>query len=388
MANIKKINLKNGEIRYELIAYLGVDPHTGKKKRTKRRFKTKKEAKLASAQLKLDIHEKGINTINSYTFKDVYELWIANHQTEVRATTLASKKSKFKARILPKFGHLKIQDISTVYCQEVVNEWGKELKTLQDYTIQTSLVFKFAMKMMFINRNPMEYVTLPRYHEDNYFVKKERDFLTKDELSIFINTLKNENNPRDYALFRLLSFTGMRKGEAIALHWADVDWNENTINIKKTLARAGTKFILHHPKTRASIRKISVDPITLDALKTWKKEQIIIYKEYGFKTLKNEEQPIFTRYVHRHKKMDYMRESTPNNILDAFYKRHTDLKKIKVHGFRHTHASLLFEAGASLKDVQARLGHGDIQTTMNIYTHVTSASRERVANMFQNYMDF
>lgn len=92
--------------------------------------------------------------------------------------------------------------------------------------------------------------------------------------------------------------------------------------------------------------------------------------------------------VHRHKKMDYMRESTPNNILDAFYKRHTHLKKIKVHGFRHTHASLLFEAGASLKDVQARLGHGDIQTTMNIYTHVTSASRERVANMFQNYMDF
>lgn len=94
MANIKKIILKNGDTRYELSAYLGVDPHTGKKKKTKRRYKTLKEAKLASAKLKLQLHSKGANSINNYSFKDVYNLWIANHQSEIRGTTLAGKKKQ------------------------------------------------------------------------------------------------------------------------------------------------------------------------------------------------------------------------------------------------------------------------------------------------------
>lgn len=388
MSNIKKITLKNGDIRYELNAYLGIDPHTGKKKRTRRRFLSHKEARLASAQLKLDMHQHGTNSINAYTFEDVYELWLTNHQFELRATTLASKKSKFRAQILPKFGHLIIQDITTVYCQEVANEWGKKFKTLQDYTIQTSLVFKFAERMGFINKNPMNDIVLPRYHDDNYYTKKERNFLTKNELSVFMELLINEENLQYYSLFRLLAFTGLRKGEALALHWSDIDWDSQTIHIKKSLAHVGGKSVLHHPKTISSIRKISIDPVTLRALNEWKIEQVNFYNDFGFKVSENDTQPIFVRYVHRRKTMDYMREATPNDILNAFFDRHPNLKRIKVHGFRHTHASLLFEAGASLKDVQARLGHGDIQTTMNIYTHVTDTSRERVANMFQDYMNF
>lgn len=86
--------------------------------------------------------------------------------------------------------------------------------------------------------------------------------------------------------------------------------------------------------------------------------------------------------------MKYMRVSTPNDKLEAFFKRHKDLHKIHVHGFRHTHASLLFEAGATLKEVQSRLGHSDIKTTMDIYTHITQASREKLAEKFRRHIDF
>lgn len=64
-----------------------------------------------------------------------------------------------------------------------------------------------------------------------------------------------------------------------------------------------------------------------------------------------------------------------------------DLKQIPTHGLRHTHCSLLFEAGASLKEVQDRLGHSDIQTTMNIYTHVTEKAQEEAINKFSNYLN-
>ncbi|WP_264989851.1 tyrosine-type recombinase/integrase [Lysinibacillus piscis] len=95
-----------------------------------------------------------------------------------------------------------------------------------------------------------------------------------------------------------------------------------------------------------------------------------MYKELGFKIATDELQPIFTRFHQQNYEMTYTCESAPNDKLAAFYKRHPNLHRIKVHDFRHTHTSLFFESGASLKGVQVRLGHSDIKTTMDIYTHL------------------
>ena len=72
--------------------------------------------------------------------------------------------------------------------------------------------------------------------------------------------------------------------------------------------------------------------------------------------------------------------------MKTFYNHHKGLKRITPHGFRHTHCSLLFEAGASMKQVQARLGHSNIKTTMNVYAHVTKEGKEETADIFGNYM--
>jgi len=93
-------------------------------------------------------------------------------------------------------------------------------------------------------------------------------------------------------------------------------------------------------------------------------------------------------YNHFKHGMDYCRLAYLNEKLERIYKKNPELPKINVHAFRHTHASLLFAAGASIKDVQARLGHTDIQTTMDIYTHVTDEAKEKTAEMFQKYMSF
>ena len=77
----------------------------------------------------------------------------------------------------------------------------------------------------------------------------------------------------------------------------------------------------------------------------------------------------------------------PRNALVKICNRF-DLPMMNIHGFRHTHCSLLFEAGVPMKDVMERLGHSDIQTTMNVYTHVTKSSRDNSAQMFAKYVDF
>ncbi|MEG0267701.1 MAG: tyrosine-type recombinase/integrase, partial [Carnobacterium sp.] len=84
---------------------------------------------------------------------------------------------------------------------------------------------------------------------------------------------------------------------------------------------------------------------------------------------------------------DLMQPPKVGQILDSLFKKY-DLKRITAHGFRHTHCSILFEAGASIKEVQDRLGHSDVQTTMNIYAHVTEKAKEKTAEKFANYVNF
>ncbi|UEX90611.1 site-specific integrase [Staphylococcus ratti] len=174
----------------------------------------------------------------------------------------------------------------------------------------------------------------------------------------------------------------------LALHWSDINFVNKDLYVKKTLAKVNNKHVLQPPKTRESQRWIDIDNQTISKLLQWKEEQKLQYEEYGFSVASDKEQPIFSTYHTRLNEMKYMRVSTPNDKLEAFFKRHSDLRKIHVHGFRHTHASLLFESGATLKEVQTRLGHSDINTTMDIYTHITQSSTEKLAEKLQNHINF
>lgn len=180
-------------------------------------------------------------------------------------------------------------------------------------------------------------------------------------------------------MFRVLAFTGLRKGELLALVWSDVDLNKRTLTVSKTLAKASNgQEHISTPKTTNSNRTIALDDNTVDVLKNWKKEQRSILE----KVADDDQQLIFTTMDNHLLYLDY-----PNNFLKTFLKNN-DLPHITIHGFRHTHASLLFEAGVSIKEAQARLGHKNIKTTMDIYTHVTNETREKTADKFSKFMDF
>lgn len=399
MADIKKYTKKDGSAAYMFNAYLGTDPITGKKKRTTRRgFKTSKEANLALSRLLVETDDYGLRNNEKVTFKEVYEEWFRLHSQEIKPSTVYVLEKKFVRWIMPAFGNLRIKDISTGYCQKVINQWAQELKSFNDYKIQANQVFKFAFKMDIIKVNPMDRVMVPKKKNDLAYAEEKKakdqeagkapmiDFYSKDQLKGFLGLLDKDS--MQYAMFRLLAFTGARKGEILALHWSDIDFKTNSLHLKKTLTHIDGKKVIMPSKTKTSSRIISIDDTTAQIMKHWRALQIQLYMKLSIPFQNDTKQPVFTSYIHQDNRFQYCRPAYPNDQLERIYSANSTFPRITVHGFRHTHASLLFESGATIKDVQTRLGHSDIQTTMNIYTHVTNEAKEKTAEKFQKYMNF
>ncbi len=386
MANIKKYTKKDGSTAYMFQAYLGTDPNTGNRIRvTRQGFRTKKEATIALSRLKLEVDEGCFIKANDDTFQAAYELWLEQYRNTVKESTLNKTIQLFGKHILPAFGSMKLDKISVSFCQKKVNEWfgiHSKYTVIKNYT---SSVLKFAIRMDLLKSNPMDKVTLPRRMAE---VGKEDGlkYFDKMELQRFFEGSKEyaeqTNNLLYHTLFRLLAFSGMRKGEALALTWKDLDFTNETVTINKTLTRGlESRLIIQTPKTAAGKRAIALDPITLSMLSTWRKQQAMDFLKLGFNTMSGEQ------LIFPNTKNELMVPTKPDKVLDKIIKRN-DLKRITVHGFRHTHCSLLFEAGASIKEVQDRLGHSDIKVTMNIYAHVTEKAKEKTAEKFAKYVNF
>lgn len=384
MAKIKKYTKKDGSKAYMFNLYLGTDPVTGKQRRTTRRgFRTMAEAKTALSRLELEVMENGLPTSKRkiMTFEEVYKMWFEQYKTTVKESTAYTQNNIINVQILPYFGSLRVDKIDTAFCQKQVNRIFKNLKNYNNTINLTRQILDYAKVMKQIKTNPMNDVIIPKKQKTLDDTDNQVNFYTKEQLKTFLETLKKHATYQMYVVFRVLAFTGMRKGELAALKWSDVDFNNGTITIDKTVAIDSNGGLhIQAPKTRKSIRTISVDNTTLNALETWKNE---LRKEL-FKQGKNIDKG--DGFIFHRNNGNFI-----NKYIDQFlpsFLRKYDLPQIKPHGFRHTHASLLFESGASIKEVQDRLGHENIKTTMDIYTHVTKSAREKTAEKFAKYIDF
>ncbi|MFJ8065816.1 tyrosine-type recombinase/integrase [Psychrobacillus sp. NPDC096426] len=388
MTTIKKYKKKDGSTAYMFNVYLGTDPLTGKPKRTTRRgFKSIKEAKLTLARLEIDIEANGFKLNKKVTFQEVYEMWLENYRHTVKLSTVNTTVTMFRGAILPKFSSLSVEKINTSYCQKVINEWSKHYVNFRTYSSYIKMVLDHATVLKIIDDNPMRKIIKPKPVAKVDKEEKLENYYDKQQLEHFLNTIEKNENMKVYVLFRLLAFTGGRKGEVLALTWDDIDFKEKTIRFNKTLAKTETsnKYV-QAPKTVQSKRVISVDDKTLGTLEKWRKMQTKLLLTYGINASFNPNQPVLTS-TDKRATDGYHVTTYPNELLKTLKKKY-EFPDITVHGFRHTHASLLFEAGASLKDVQDRIGHTDIKTTMNVYAHVTQKMKDNTAEKFAKYINF
>ena len=376
---IKKYELKDGSTRYHVQVYIGKGLD-GKDIRVNRQgIKSYRQARDMEARIRSNPEEFADKKKEVYTYGEVYERWLKQYKNEVEESTLHKTKTIFRLHILPVLENERIDKIEVLTLQDLINQWALKFKNPKTYIFYMKKVFTKAYQWEIIDRNPCEHLDMPKKKDDDPSDDEIENYYSKEELNQFLKGAK-ERGLKWYALFRTLAYSGMRQQELLALTWKDIDFANETIDINKAISRGlNNRIYLKGTKNKASKRIVPMDKQSLNILKQWKHEQSQFLLQRG---IREENQLLFP--VDTTNK--YMTTSQIRTNLIAVQES-KDLDPISAHGFRHTHTSVLFEAGLTPETVRLRLGHSDIETTMNIYTHVTKERQNKVADTFADFME-
>lgn len=393
MASIQKYELKNGKERWMYVIENGTNPATGKRERiVKRGFLKEKEAIKAARAMEYEIDKWNLDFKNKATFRDLGEEWFERYiKSGVKNSTIRSKDYHLD-KLYEGFGHVKVQNITQDIYQKFLFKLHEELSynTLTNVHGTAKQVFKYAKEKKILLDDPTEFTIVPKRIKTVEEIENETitdTYFEKHELKAFLDVCYQSGKVGDFVFFSTLAWTGMRPGEALALKWSDIDFEEGTINITKTLYNPKNKFDqfeLTPPKTDGSIRKIDIEEELIGLLighqLNQKKIKTIYEKHYKdfdfvFARLYGEFMgyPWYLRIVNRHMKLIL-------NKMPNFYKQLTP------HSFRHTHTSLLAEIDVPLELIMDRLGHDDEDTTKKIYLHVTQDRKKEASEKFGKLM--
>ncbi|MGG5254754.1 tyrosine-type recombinase/integrase [Neobacillus sp. SM06] len=378
--------------KWAFMVDIGIDPVTGKRKQKgKGGFKTKQEAEAAAAALIHEVEEGMYVEETNQTFSDFSKEWLTIYRDskDVKPGTIRVRLHEI-GKLMPYFAQLKLRDITRKRYQDALNDLkgqGYSDNTMDGVHRTGRMIFRKALELEIIKKDPTEYAYLKKDKKTIEQLEEEEipKYLEKEELALFLKTAKEHGLEHDYLMFLILSYTGIRVGELVALKWKDIDFVNHMISITKTYYNPNNntlKYQLVTPKTKKSRRKIIVDEKVINALKDHKKVQEEVIEQLGeayynkdFIFAKMERQfgyPIVIKTV--------------QNRMERLLRFAELNSELTPHSLRHTHTSLLAEAGVSLEQIMDRLGHSDDQITKNVYLHVTQEMKKEASHKFAQLM--
>ena len=282
--------------------------------------------------------------------------------------TRASFQGNLDKWVYPAIGDIKLPEITSAQISALLLDMqgkGKAHATVvKVYTILNSL-FKMAYLSDMIARNPMDKVERPKPRKDEIKPQTAQAY-TAQEVRDILTALEGE--PLKWRAFiHLLIDTGVRRGEALAVQWEDIDFQENTILICRNLCYTPDKGIYLDTPKNGRCRMVDVGEDTLQLLKQIREQQ-----GAGGKY-------IFTQ----DNSLEPMHPTSPTHYFRQFAKRN-GIKDFHPHKLRHTFASVAITAGADVVSVSETLGHSDTAVTLRMYTHANDESRRRASRIFRD----
>ena len=325
---------------------------TGKSiQKKKMGFKLQREAK----EYEMDF----LNRFSGSTemkFKNFVQVYLEDCKVRIKPTTYAGKVNIFETHIIPYFGEMKLNKISATTVRQwqtvmMSNEKKFKKTYLKTVNNQLSALFNYACKYYGLSENPAKIC--------GAMGKKKADkmlFWTLDEFKAFEKAVSDRVVTR--TVFNLLYWSGMRSGEMMALTLSDFDFKGKAVDINKNYARLDNEDLILDPKTPKSNRRITLPEHVCDLVQDYV-SRLVDYEDGD--------------------RLFDVRKGFLYNEMERGCKL-SGTKRIRVHDLRHSHASLLIELGFSPLLVSERLGHEDIQTTLETYSHLYPHKNEEVSD--------
>lgn len=356
---------------WQYVVNLGKDPITGKRKtHSKGGFTKKKDCETALAKKISDIESGNYFEPQKISIVDFMKYWLESRSTKLSPSSI-KRYSELIAHINAYLGSMQLSSLKPLHIQNFYNNVrvDKNLTNATVYKIHSVLAtaLKDAVRWQMLINAPTQYVIPPRPE------KPTMEVWDADEVVLFLEKIKDN---KLYIPVLLAAQTGMRLGEICGLKWENVDLVNGVINVRLSLQQIGKEIIIKQPKTKGSIRTITLMEDTIKALKVHKRKQLELKLQTG-------------------NTYDYVcgwedgRPFVPDNVTKNFPRliKKYNFKKIRFHDLRHTHATLLLQLKISPKVVGERLGHSIISTTMDTYSHVLPNMQHEAAEKLNHLFE-
>ena len=346
------------------------------KRETKRGFDTLKDANLWKVNRFNEIKSKTLVQLESNGKEVEYLLdrYIEYKSAKNKPTTIKNIRFWLNKYFLTFFGNMKVEDIKPTDIEKFYQTLSKTTMKNQCKNLVIVYVLGFVEWLQL-----MEYISISIYNKFkiiltkfNVIEKAQNNFLEYDDFKKFISTF--DKNTREglmlHLLFTTMFFGGMRIGELLGLQYNDIDFTNNTIHIYKQAQyifyvdennnynRYGSYYILPFTKTN-SIKLLEMPQWLINEIKELMQIDNASFDDFIF-TYKRE--IVITQYIRFH--------------LEQHLKL-ANLEHIRLHDFRHSNVTWLYDNGADAKYVQERMGHSSVETSLKIYSHITSQRKER-----------
>lgn len=367
---------------------LGVGLNQRKDKRYQARFTTNNGQRVEKNFVKLNdakawLNEQRyldnlINNDENMTVDDWYNYWIENYKEGiVKDNTTKNYKDRYRFNIKKEIGNMKLCDVKQIHCQQILNKMYDRGKysngTMELVKVTLHAIFKSAVENDYIQKNPADNLKLKIRNND----AEERRVLTRDEQKTFKEYAKDTLY---YNAYCLVLETGLRAGEVGGLKWDDIDFDNKVLNVHRTILQDAKKggFYFGEPKTKQSKRMV---PLTNEAILILNRQKNLQNKLKAKSKEWNDKWDglVFTTIngnpvgasTFRTMMIRIVRNINFDRKYESADGEYEEFEHCFMHSLRHTFATRCIENGMQPKTLQKILGHSTINTTMDLYVHVT-----------------
>jgi integrase len=370
-----RIIKRKGSNNYTIVLQLGLDPSTGKRKQQWiTAGPSKREAEKQMAKL---IHELDSGTFvkpDKTIMRDYLKKWLSDYaKPNLSPRSYDRYTGIIHKYLIPELGSIQLTQLRPEHLQRHYTTGlnkGLSARTVRYHHALIHVALQTAVKWGLVNRNVADAVDPPR------FKRSTMQTWNEDEVNRFLEAAIDS---RYYPLFYTALFTGMRRGELLALRWQDIDFIYSQIYVSRSLHQLRNgNYIFTQPKSEKSRRTIAISSSLFLVLSEYRKikeaEALLLGQTI------NEADLVFSNSG---------KPLRPNTVTYAWERMaaQADVKVIRLHDARHTHASLMLKQGIHPKIVQERLGHTSIQMTLDTYSHVAPGIQQAAAESFDKLLN-